>query len=379
MLSLNLIGITVLGIFILFILNKKTYRVADLLLVLLNVVCILYLGVHILLENQLNAGLYILHVLPNFLLSPLLLAYVGQVSGRYGHFKPLIQGFIIVLVLFFVFLIGDHFLWHRYDPEALLDLYLFPKPVYHLFFKGNTFLIVLAFLWVIRQLSTFEAELKNRFSELESVSLGFVINFLWGYLAVNGLSISGFLAYNFGLVDNLDSIYYFVMFLLVSGVIYLSFHGIQLYTVAAYRQGLSPSEPMGQTTQPIESTSGKKYEGSHLDEEQMNEIYTRLTKVMVVEKLYLKPKVTLKEVSDALALPPQYLSQSISVCSQANFYDLVNGYRVEHLKRLMADAELEHLTILALGLDSGFNSKASLNRVFKQVTGLTPSQYRSKL
>jgi AraC-like DNA-binding protein len=31
--------------------------------------------------------------------------------------------------------------------------------------------------------------------------------------------------------------------------------------------------------------------------------------------------------------------------------------------------------ILALGLESGFNSKASLNRIFKYFTGLTPKQH----
>ncbi|NJM93929.1 MAG: AraC family transcriptional regulator [Cytophagales bacterium] len=28
-----------------------------------------------------------------------------------------------------------------------------------------------------------------------------------------------------------------------------------------------------------------------------------------------------------------------------------------------------------MGLDSGFNSKASMNRAFKAATGLTPQQY----
>jgi AraC-like DNA-binding protein len=52
---------------------------------------------------------------------------------------------------------------------------------------------------------------------------------------------------------------------------------------------------------------------------------------------------------------------------------------VEEVKRDLADGEKQHLKILSLALDAGFNSKSSFNAIFKKHTGLTPSEYRKKL
>jgi AraC-like DNA-binding protein len=53
----------------------------------------------------------------------------------------------------------------------------------------------------------------------------------------------------------------------------------------------------------------------------------------------------------------------------------VNRYRVEEMKRLMADPEKRKLTLLALALEAGFNSKAAFNNAFRKQAGTTPSRY----
>ncbi|MEO1714801.1 MAG: helix-turn-helix domain-containing protein, partial [Bacteroidota bacterium] len=77
-------------------------------------------------------------------------------------------------------------------------------------------------------------------------------------------------------------------------------------------------------------------------------------------------------------VPVHVLSQVINQETNGPFYDFVNRYRVKHLQELLLDSQKGHLTILALGYESGFNSKASLNRIFKQHVGLTPSQYQKE-
>ncbi|MCK5076853.1 MAG: AraC family transcriptional regulator, partial [Calditrichia bacterium] len=47
-------------------------------------------------------------------------------------------------------------------------------------------------------------------------------------------------------------------------------------------------------------------------------------------------------------------------------------------KTNLVDPKKRHLTILALALDSGFNSKSSFNNVFKKHLKITPSQYQKK-
>ena len=61
-----------------------------------------------------------------------------------------------------------------------------------------------------------------------------------------------------------------------------------------------------------------------------------------------------------------------------NFYDLINGYRVEEAKRLLLDSKNMNYTILSVGFEAGFNSKTTFNTVFKKFTGLAPTDYRDK-
>jgi AraC-like DNA-binding protein len=44
----------------------------------------------------------------------------------------------------------------------------------------------------------------------------------------------------------------------------------------------------------------------------------------------------------------------------------------------MRDPANKHLKLLSLAYDAGFNSKASFNRIFKQMINMTPSEYYEK-
>ena len=99
---------------------------------------------------------------------------------------------------------------------------------------------------------------------------------------------------------------------------------------------------------------------------------------MVVEKLYQESELTLSQMAARLQLPTHHLSQAINNGLKKNFYDLVNGHRVEEAKRLLLDPKNSNYTILSVGFEAGFNSKTTFNTVFKKFTGLTPTEYRDK-
>jgi AraC-like DNA-binding protein len=64
---------------------------------------------------------------------------------------------------------------------------------------------------------------------------------------------------------------------------------------------------------------------------------------------------------------------------EKNFYDFINGYRVDMVKQRLAESTGSRPNILAIAYDAGFSSKSSFNEVFKKNTKLTPSQYWKKL
>nr|WP_246440606.1 helix-turn-helix domain-containing protein [Rhabdobacter roseus] len=73
-----------------------------------------------------------------------------------------------------------------------------------------------------------------------------------------------------------------------------------------------------------------------------------------------------------------HLSQVINEKEQKNFYDLINGWRIEEFLKEVKSEKNKKYTLLAIAYDCGFNSKASFNRNFKKYTGKTPTEYLNK-
>lgn len=127
-----------------------------------------------------------------------------------------------------------------------------------------------------------------------------------------------------------------------------------------------------------ESPSGK-YERSGLSEERGMQLAEKIRRFMREEKPYLNPEINLRQLADLLGVPLHHVSQVLNQQIHKSFYDYVNEFRVEEVKSKLGDSANNHLTILAIGLDSGFNSKASFNSVFKKFTGKSPSAYKKAI
>jgi AraC-like DNA-binding protein len=117
------------------------------------------------------------------------------------------------------------------------------------------------------------------------------------------------------------------------------------------------------------------YERSGLSNEHANQLHTQLLDYMRTSKAYLQSELNAADLSKGMNISVNHLSQVLNTVQQQNFFDFVNTYRVEEVKKRLVDDRYAHLTILAIALDCGFNSKSAFNTVFKKITGMTPSQY----
>ncbi|WP_375433632.1 helix-turn-helix domain-containing protein [uncultured Hymenobacter sp.] len=105
----------------------------------------------------------------------------------------------------------------------------------------------------------------------------------------------------------------------------------------------------------------------------------RLTDLMATDQPYLAPELTLPELAARLGTNTSLLSRVINTGFQQNFNDYVNEYRVREAERRLRDPRFRHYTLLAVALESGFNSKSTFNRVFKKLRGATPSEVAAGL
>jgi AraC-like DNA-binding protein len=124
-----------------------------------------------------------------------------------------------------------------------------------------------------------------------------------------------------------------------------------------------------------EISERKKYAKSGLNHDTAKELHQRLQLLMEKEKLFTEPELTLTDLAKKLDIHPNYLSQVINEIEGVNFYDYVNGWRIEEFKLLVSLPQNHKFTLLALAYDCGFNSKSAFNRYFKKVTDISPSEY----
>jgi AraC-like DNA-binding protein len=118
------------------------------------------------------------------------------------------------------------------------------------------------------------------------------------------------------------------------------------------------------------------YKNSGLSDERANQIFTLLKLHMDEKKTFLKEDLSLAMLAAELGITSNQLSQVINQKSLSNFFNFVNGYRVDIVKDKFKDPAMAHYSILGIAYDSGFRSKSSFNKIFKETTGQTPLEYR---
>ena len=119
-----------------------------------------------------------------------------------------------------------------------------------------------------------------------------------------------------------------------------------------------------------------KYSGSRLSDSEAKQYAGKLTDYMKSAKPYLNPDLSLPQLATELSISTHYLSQVINEQFNLNFFDFVNRYRVEAFKEKITDHEFRNFSLLGIAFECGFNSKSAFNRIFKQTSGTTPSQFK---
>ncbi|PQA92033.1 hypothetical protein B0A69_16575 [Chryseobacterium shigense] len=107
-----------------------------------------------------------------------------------------------------------------------------------------------------------------------------------------------------------------------------------------------------------------------------HDISMKLLELMITDQPYLDEDLSLLKLSQQLEVSTHQLSQVINQNLNTNFYQLVNSYRVEEVKKKLKDPQFSKFSILGIAFESGFNSKSTFNKIFKEETGMTPSEYK---
>jgi AraC-like DNA-binding protein len=107
-----------------------------------------------------------------------------------------------------------------------------------------------------------------------------------------------------------------------------------------------------------------------------DDLIRELEAAMSGEKLWRQEGLTLAALAARLDAPEYRLRQVINgQLGHRNFAEFVNGFRVEAAKALLMDPQ-ERPNVAQVAYAVGFASLAPFNRAFKEITGVTPTQWR---
>lgn len=95
-------------------------------------------------------------------------------------------------------------------------------------------------------------------------------------------------------------------------------------------------------------------------------------------KRFLDPSFSLERLSSEMGISTSKLSHLINQESGYNFPDYINFLRVEKAKKFLIKSDYSSYTIVAIGLECGFNSKSTFYTAFKKFTNVTPSEFKEQ-
>jgi putative ABC transport system permease protein len=213
----------------------------------------------------------------------------------------------------------------------------------------------------LRPLKEFNKMIKENYSDIYRYNYRWLQRLL-AELAVLWLFWIPFVTVDFVFYDyRLDVQYYYPLYLVLAGTT------IWIGAEAFLRAEVVFVEPMLNT--PIKGEPSDEYirKGVLLRDQLETNLF------------YRNSELSLRSLALELEIHPNELSRIINEGIGKNFNDLINEYRVDDVILKMQNPSYNHITLLGIAFDSGFNSKTTFNRTFKNITGKSPAEYKSQL
>ena len=100
-----------------------------------------------------------------------------------------------------------------------------------------------------------------------------------------------------------------------------------------------------------------------------------LPSILLYINEHYKENISLAQIGSALGYSPKYISLCLSKVENFNLFNLINSLRSDYAKTLLLSTDLKMIDI---AYECGYTNEKSFYRAFKQVTGMTPGEYKKQ-
>ncbi len=125
-----------------------------------------------------------------------------------------------------------------------------------------------------------------------------------------------------------------------------------------------------------ETPRAEKYGGSGMDNATADILVHRIRRVLADPQYYLSSDFSLRQLAQLVGSNTAYVSQTINTTTGRSFKELLGVKRVAEACRLLTEGNAD-MTVETVANAVGFKSRTAFAAVFKQITGLTPTEFRN--
>lgn len=105
--------------------------------------------------------------------------------------------------------------------------------------------------------------------------------------------------------------------------------------------------------------------------------WARFTELFIGQKMYLETGLSVASLALKLSVPEYRLRNLINQnLGYRNFNSMLHEYRIAEACEMLSDAKQASLPILTIALSIGYQSINPFNKAFRDIKGMTPSQFR---
>jgi len=231
------------------------------------------------------------------------------------------------------------------------------------FFLGHSVFYV---IWAHAKILKHQRAIKSFHSYTEKIDLRWIKYITYSFIG----SATIVTAYNF--LTKAESLSIYINLFFVAVVYLVAFYSLRQKEI--YPQGIELSDIVSNNTLIEQQTDVPKVKV--IEDADLHQLKEKLLRLMELEKPYLNSELNLVKLAEQMNLTTHQLSYLINNAMGENFFNFINRYRVRKAKELLKNSDYDHLNVLVIAYESGFNSKTSFNNTFKKMTNYTPTEYR---
>ena len=125
---------------------------------------------------------------------------------------------------------------------------------------------------------------------------------------------------------------------------------------------------------PVALRSAPRFQSVHLNADEQA-VAGRVRRLMEEDKLYQEPSFSRMTLARELKVSESMLSRVINASFGQSLPQMVQAYRVEDAKVMLRNPAI---SVQVAAEEAGFSSLATFNRVFRALTGKTPTEWRAE-